>query len=191
MDKLILSSVTFFSILLASAAQAGPLPDLTAYGNRWTITAYQDSSTSHVQMATQGICFYPAGTSGTQQLYYWVSDTYPDWNGRAAQEGDQVFMHGDFGRDVGHDAMQFELTTVSKADEAFGHWQEWFEDSRYGVTITFANTKLRRVGQCRWITFGEAILAAEKLAPKFTDAGDLLVAPGGLTEKQSYQLLSK
>lgn len=45
-------------------------PELAREGNRWTITAYDDASPFHQQWATQGICFCPAGTNGTHQLYY-------------------------------------------------------------------------------------------------------------------------
>ncbi len=83
-------------------------PDLTTGGNRWTITAYNDASPVHDQWATQGICFRFIGTVGTHNRYEWWSDTFPDWNGIATQEGDEIFMHGDYANDVGHDGIRVE-----------------------------------------------------------------------------------
>lgn len=167
-------SAVFVAMLTAAAllpaAQAAPpfQPDLITGGNRWTITFYDDSSPNHQQWATQGICFFSAGTVGTQQRYYWVSDTYPDWNGRAAQEGDQVFMHGDFQwpfgtRDGGHDGMEWQLVTVSPKDVGTGHWKEWVEDGKLGITIGFGNTRLERVGKCAAVTHSMALESGAKL----------------------------
>ena len=157
--KMSLIIIQLACIGFISTTQAAPphLPDLVQGGNRWTITAYDDSSTIHNQWATQGICFYYAGTRGTQQLYRWVSDTFPDWNGRAVQEGDQIFMHGDYANDVGHDGMQWDVVTSSPKNEGYGHWQEWREDGKLGRTIGFANAKLARVGQCKTKTADLAI----------------------------------
>lgn len=137
------------------------LPDLVQSGNRWTITFFDDTSAVHLQWATQGICFYNAGVVGTHQKYIWVSDTYPDWNGRASQEGDQIFMHGDFQwpfgtANGGHDGMTWELTTLK---EGSGHWHEWVEDNAYGNTIGFGNTKLTRVGTCNQTGFATSDVA--------------------------------
>lgn len=170
----------------AMSAQAEPphLPDLVKDGNRWTITAYDDDSTVHTQWATQGICFYYAGTQGTQQLYTWVSDTYPDWNGRAVQEGDQVFMHGDYAQDMGHDGMAWEVTTSSPKNEGYGHWKEWREDGGFGNTIGFANAKLQRVGTCKAKTVHAALEQAHYLALPHTDDGEQMMTPSGMTQRQ-------
>ncbi len=179
---------------LSSLASANPpfSPDLIKGGNRWTITFYDDSSPNHNQWATQGICFYYAGTVGTQQRYLWVSDTYPDWNGRATQEGDQIFMHGDFQwpfgtRNGGHDGMEWEITTVGSRNEGFGHWKEWVETSRFGTTIGFGNAKFRRVGKCRrpgfTSTFALALDASQRIERKEDKNGELEVNPMGISEK--------
>src|SRR5882672_3603850 len=42
-----------------------PSPDLVRGGNLWTITAFNDASPVHTQMATQGICFEFIGVVGT------------------------------------------------------------------------------------------------------------------------------
>ena len=49
--------------------------------------------------------------------------------------------------------MQVDIATHSPTDEGTGHWTEWREDSQNGSTITFANTKMRRVGYCQGTTF--------------------------------------
>jgi hypothetical protein len=168
---------------LVSQALPPHYPDLVSNGNRWTITAYDDSSVVHTQWATQGICFYPAGTVGTHQRYYWVSDTFPDWNGRATQEGDQIVMHGDYANNVGHDGMQFEITTSSPKNEGYGHWHEWREDPKYGLTIGFANAKLVRVGRCNALTHAEAIDLGTKIELRLNANQELAVVPFGSSER--------
>lgn len=162
-------------------------PDLVSDGNRWTITGYFDNSPNHTQAATQGLCFYPAGVSGTHQLYVWVSDTFPDWNGRAAQEGDQVFMHGDYAssygetKDGGHDSMAWEVVTMSPKNEGAGHWREWVEDGVFGRTIGFGNAKLQRVGKCKYDTAKEALEAGFNLEFPKDEQGNYLTNPHGIS----------
>lgn len=134
----------------ATYAVTPHLPDLVIGGNYWTITAYDDSSPTHTQWATQGICFAYAGIVGTHQRYTWFSISFPDWNGRATQEGDQITMHGDYAADVGHDGMHWDIVTDTNAplNEGAGHWFEWREDGGFGRTIGFANAKLVRQGPC-------------------------------------------
>ena len=136
----------------AASAQIAPAPtdkpDLTTGGNRWTITFYDDASPNHDEWATQGICFRFIGTVGTHNRYEWWSDTFPDWNGIASQEGDQIFMHGDYAGDVGHDGIEWSIVTSSAKNIGAGHWFEWREDSKFGRTIGFGNTLLNRVGRC-------------------------------------------
>ena len=136
--------------LASSAAHAQPFkPDLVSDGNRWTITAFDDEDSTHTQLATQGICFELIGTFGTHERYRWWSDTFPDWNGIATKEGDQVIMHGDYARDVGHDGMQWEITTSSPRNLGTGHWTEWREDGSFGISIGFGNALFQRVGRCQ------------------------------------------
>ncbi|MCU7935132.1 MAG: hypothetical protein KZQ99_09655 [Candidatus Thiodiazotropha sp. (ex Dulcina madagascariensis)] len=138
------------AVFVSMAAQAVPphLPNLVQGGNRWLITFYDDSSFNHNPWATQGLCFYQVGNVGTHTRYVWFSDTYPDWNGRATQEGDQIFMHGDYAADVGHDGMEWEIVTNSYKNEGAGHWKEWRENGGFGMTIGFGNAKFTRVGNC-------------------------------------------
>ncbi len=131
-----------------TAALATPEPNVFDGGNRWLVTAYDDSSAVHQQLATQGICFYPYAATGTHIRGRWVSDTFPDWNGIYSQEGDQVFMHGDYAHDVGHDGMSWEIVTMSRQNGGAGHWFEWRENGAFGNTIVFANATFTRVGRC-------------------------------------------
>jgi hypothetical protein len=140
------SALLAFAFTTTGAAQVAlPSPQLVNGGNLWTITAYDDASPVHTQLATQGICFEFAGVVGTQTRYRWRSTTFPDWNGRATQEGDQIFIHGDYAKDVGHDGMQWEIVTNKSGA---GHWSEWREDGGFGTTIGFANSEWQRVGSC-------------------------------------------
>ncbi len=177
-----------FTTTTTLLAQPPHKPDLISDGNRWTITAYDDSSTDHTQWATQGICFYADGLVGTHQRYIWVSDTYPDWNGRATQEGDQIFMHGDFqwpygvARDGGHDGMEWEIVSESRANGGAGHWKEWVEDGGFGVTIGFANASLKRVGKCEYQSADEALKAGRELELPKDDEGKYQYNPFGVSE---------
>ena len=129
----------------ANAQPAVPSPELTRGGNLWSITAFDDASPVHGQMATQNICFEFIGVVGTHNRYRWRSTTFPDWNGIASQEGDQVFMHGDYAQNVGHDAMMWSIDTARTGS---GHWTEWRENLRFGSTIVFANATFQRIGTC-------------------------------------------
>ncbi len=175
---------------LSATAQAVPphLPDLVSDGNRWTITFYDDSSPIHRQWTTQGICFFNDGVGGTHQRYSWASDTYPDWNGRATQEGDQVFMHGDFQwpfgiKDGGHDGMEWEILSGRPRNQGAGHWKEWVEDGKLGQTIGFGNARLERVGKCQFVSFSEALKKGFSLQQPFNEKGELLTNPMGINEK--------
>lgn len=149
------SIVSALALTVSAGAQAGPAPDLTTNGNYWSITFYDDSSPSHTQWATQNLCFYTTGVVGTQLAGYWYSTTFYDWNGTWRQEGDQVFMTGDYAGDVngnavGHDGMEWQLVTAEKAAEGFGHWMEWRENGGMGTTIGFGNSKFKRLGVCTY-----------------------------------------
>jgi hypothetical protein len=178
-------------VLLATAAVSSStwavpphLPDLVSEGNRWLITAYFDAQPGHTEAATQVLCFFPAGTVGTHQNYFWVSTSYPDWNGRAAQEGDQVFMHGDFqwpfGKgEGGHDSMDWEIvTSTAQRTEGTGHWKEWIEDGRLGSTVGFGNAKFTHAGKCDQQSVAEALEFSRQLRVPTDDSGRLLSPTG-------------
>jgi len=131
-------------------AHAQSKPNVFDGGNRWLITAYNDTSPVHQQMATQGLCFLPYAQVGTHIQGVWYSDTFPNWQGRYSQEGDRILLHGDYANDVGHDGMVIELGPgTTPRDEGTGQWTEWREYRASGVTIGFTNARLRRAGSCR------------------------------------------
>jgi len=134
---------------IAGAAVAQPRPNVYDGGNQWRITAYDETSPTHAQWGTQGICFLPYGMQGTAIVGVWYSNTFPNWRGRYAQEGDRVLMHGDYAALVGHDGMVIDLFEgTSPQDEGAGQWTEWRETGPYGTTIGWANARLRRAGKC-------------------------------------------
>lgn len=139
---------------MGSGVAQAQQPDLVTAGNRWTITAFNDESPNHDQWATQGICFRSLGMFGTHQRYEWWSDTFPDWNGIASQEGNEVVMHGDYAGDVGHDSIMWNVVSATPRNIGAGHWVEWREDGKFGRTIGFANALLNRTGKCQ-TTFEE------------------------------------
>jgi len=137
-----------FCILIAGTVYAHPpKPNVFDNGNVWAITAYFDESPTHTQAATQLLCFSPYVVVGTQIRGSWYSLTFPDWNGNYAQEGDQLFLHGDYAKNLGHDGMTFDITTDSQKNVAFGHWKEWRENATFGTTIAFGNSRLTRLGK--------------------------------------------
>lgn len=148
-----------FSVAV-NAQPAFPSPELTRGGNLWNITAYDDASPVHTQLATQGICFDFIGVVGTQNRYRWRSTTFPDWNGIASQEGDQVFMHGDYAQNVGHDGIHWNIDTLKTGS---GHWTEWREDPGFGNTVVFANATFQRVGTCGSLTLPPPYIAIPRL----------------------------
>lgn len=187
------SVVAGIALFLSMVAQAVPphLPDLVKGGNRWLITFYNDSSTVHTQWATQGLCFFKVADVGTHTRYVWYSDTFPDWNGWATQEGDQIFMHGDYAKDVGHDGMEWEIVTSSYKNEGAGHWKEWRENGSYGNTIGFGNAKFTRVGSCLNVDLAgttelERVQEAERYSSEYINVeyplsskGEAIVLPSG------------
>lgn len=136
--------------LAAEVAAQVPRPNVYNGGNRWLITAFDDSSAVHQEWATQGVCFLPFFVQGTHIRGVWYSDTYPGWSGRYSQEGDLVLMHGNWGNDVGSDGMVIDLFAgTSPRDVGGGQWTEWFNAGPHGTTVGFLNARLTRVGRCR------------------------------------------
>lgn len=137
-------------VLLAPKAQAQPRPNVFDGGNLWYITFYDDTSPVHQQWATQVICFSPYVTVGTTIQGFWFSLSFPNWNGRYMQEGDEVRMTGDYAADIGHDSMEFRHTESDQnhMGEGQGTWDEWREDGGFGKIIGWGNTRLRRNSKC-------------------------------------------
>lgn len=174
--KIINGKLAVGMLCLSAAATVNADPNVFQGGNLWSITAYDDSSVAHTQWATQGICFLPPVAVGTHMRGHWYSTTFPDWNGVYSQEGDQVFMHGDYAKDVGHDGIKFEIVTNSPRNVAAGHWFEWRENGAFGNTIGFANTKLERIGYCRIIQPTD--LPNLYVAPRLLLDGRIAQSPG-------------
>lgn len=149
MKQPLLASILFIGTTTVAVATPPHLPSVYTGGNLWTITAHDDSSPVHAQWATQGICFLPPAVVGTHERGFWYSVTFPDWNGVYSQEGDQLFMHGDYANNNGHDGMNINIGTARTAG---GHWHEWRENGVFGNTIGFANAPMQRVGVCKTIS---------------------------------------
>ena len=148
-----LSKVIFLigTLGLSSYVFANPpyQPDFVKHGNKWSFKAYDDASPAHTQLvAAQDICFEYNGTSGNHQLYTWYSETFAGWSGRAVQEGDQIFIHGDFANGAGHSSIQLDTLVAPTIYGSAGTWQEWRHDSKNGSTVSFAKTRALREGNC-------------------------------------------
>jgi hypothetical protein len=146
--------VTLGTLILAPVAFGVPpyQPDLVKGGNKWSFRAYDDSSPNHTELVVaQGICFEYAGFKGNHQLYTWYSDSFPGWSGMAVQNGDQIFLHGDYAKGAGHTTIQIETLvapTPPQVNGSAGYWQEWRENGANGVTVGFATTRSLREGAC-------------------------------------------
>lgn len=172
MKQQLIASILLMGASAAVMAVPPHLPSVHTGGNLWTITAHNDPSPVHATWATQGICFLPPAVVGTHERGYWYSTTFPDWNGVYSQEGDQLFMHGDYAKDVGHDGMNINIDTARTAG---GHWHEWRENGAFGITIGFVNATMQRVGQCKPITPGE--LPTLSIPPRYLLDGRVAQTP--------------
>jgi hypothetical protein len=152
MYKCKLTGLTLFMVMAVFAGQAAaqvPKPNVYDGGNRWLITAFDDSSSVHQQWATQGICFLPYAVVGTHIRGIWYSDTFPGWSGRYSQEGDNLLMHGNWANFRGSDGMVIDLFAgTSPKDVGGGQWTEWWNFGAHGTTVGFANARLSRVSKC-------------------------------------------
>lgn len=172
--------VALGSLLFAGVALANPpKPNVFDGGNKWRITFYNDPTGNHAQWATQEICFLPYVIVGTSIQGVWYSTSFPDWNGRYYQEGDEVKMTGDYAKDVGHDHMTLQHTTYDVEGQvrgmAFKDWTEWREDGAYGNIIGWGNAKLERAGRC-------------KLAGDITSVADLTADDLKKLEFQAWEI---
>ena len=189
------------SLIAGSALGAGvPQPNVYDTGNRWNITYFNDPSGTHGQWATQVVCFLPYAIVGQSIQGAWYSLTFPDWNGRYYQEGDEVKMTGDYADDVGHDHMTLLHTTANWSNNprglAFKDWTEWREDGSFGRIIGWGNARLQRVGKCpiprpdleivpHKLTAGERLRFEKEaedfsynLPPRMTQKGEIAAYPG-------------
>ena len=177
----VLAIVLSVMVFVSSVSANPPRPNVFDGGNKWKITFYNDPTNRHDQWATQEICFLPYTVVGNSIQGIWYSTSYPDWNGRYYQEGDEVKITGDYAKDVGHDHMTLVHTTYNAAGRvvsgmAFGDWTEWREDGKYGRVIGWGNAKLERTGYSKIPVL--APIDLEKLVP----------APEDL-EKLEYEML--
>ncbi|MCP4269733.1 MAG: hypothetical protein GY777_29870 [Candidatus Brocadiaceae bacterium] len=180
-------------LFITSAAMAACVPQPNVYdnGNRWRVTFYNDSATGHDQWGSQIICFSPYTTVGTSIQGHWYALTFPDWNGRYYQEGDELKMTGDYAKDIGHDHLIFKHTTEDryKKGVAFGDWTEWREDSKFGNIIGWGNATLERVGSCKCDCEIDKVAEISKyLPPRLTLRGIEAQSPGekGLESVEDY-----
>lgn len=151
MNKSKLTIISIILLAVSSTASAIPpyQPDFVTDGNRWSFKAYDDASIDHTTLVSaQVICFEYAGVVGNHQVYTWYSETFPGWSGRAVQEGDQIFIHGDFADGQGHSSIQLDTLVAPTINGSAGTWQEWKHGGDYGSTVSFAKTRALREGSC-------------------------------------------
>lgn len=157
--------INFGTVQMTLAAQPYN-PNLVTNGNLWRITGYRDAHFAHQwQTPTWNICFeivnnpsqpcYDSSGGMEQTVYQWTSN-YPGWGGCAVQEGDQIFMNGNYGNGSGNDSMEWEIVTLGTGSTlGTGHWREWQDNHTYDF---FGNAKFERFG------FGTCLaISGEKL----------------------------
>jgi len=189
MNALAFFRMALFSLLFMTLpAMAGPPhdPDLVSAGNLWQVEAYLDASPNHLTLGQAKICFFLTGFVGTHQRYDWVAINYPAWNGRATQEGDQVFMHGDFPFVVGdvkyegHDASEWQVISGGKKAVGGGHWQFWAELGKLGTNLAFTNVAFSRIGSCQFDSAQAAMDYADALPLPVDASGNVQALPFGI-----------
>lgn len=143
---IILAILSVIALTLSTTVHAQPPynADLVQGGNKWFLDAYNDTDPDHNLINTVGLCFKYAGTEGTHQRYTWYSDSFKGWQGTASQEGDQIFIHGQYADGKGRDAIQVRIIIDAPRSGSVGHWQEWRHDGNYGKVIGFANARMIR-----------------------------------------------
>jgi len=151
-DRLLATIFLFVGLLTTAATTFAELPyspNMVTGGNKWSFRAFDDGSKVHTKLANaQGMCFEYAGVAGDHQLYTWYSDTFPGWRGKAVQEGDNIFIHGEFAGTLGHTSIQIEALSPPPAYASPGTWQEWRHNGANGTTVYFAKTRAVREGDC-------------------------------------------
>ncbi|MFQ3247419.1 MAG: hypothetical protein ACI9SP_004075 [Arenicella sp.] len=169
-----------------STAAAQSKPNVFDGGNRWEITYFNDPTGDHQQWATQALCFLPYSVVGTSIQGAWYSLTFPDWNGRYYQEGDEVKMTGDYANDVGHDHMTLFHTTFDGQGRgmAFKDWTEWREDGAFGRIIGWGNTRMTRTGDCRFPQYATVADLEQKVQSLSREVPQRLLKDG-ITEAQA------
>jgi hypothetical protein len=87
----------------------------------WNFQAYNDNSPNLAAMGNQNICFLANGT--------WFGTTFPGWNGRwfqkgnnAAGNGDRVRLVGNWANGAGNDSAEIHFMNLTQMD---GGWHEW------------------------------------------------------------------
>jgi hypothetical protein len=105
----------------------------------WNFQAYADNSANLFAMGNQNICFLANGT--------WYGTTFPNWNGRWFQKGNNVAGNGDRVRIVGNwafgagnDSAEISFINLSLMT---GGWHEWTDG--FGVVLWIQITG-RKIG---------------------------------------------
>jgi hypothetical protein len=149
--KLLVAAAMFTGITSASAV-VPHYPDLVSKGNLWRFTNYNDASFDHNTIFSEPICFEYDSVIGSHLRYRWYVQNFPQINGIASQEGDQITMTGEYpffntGKYAYQKSYQFELATQEAKSMGTGHSQILFRsgDRQFGL---FMNLLARRAGKC-------------------------------------------
>lgn len=104
----------------------------------WRFQAYNDNSANLAAMGSQDICFLANGT--------WFGTTFPNWNGRwfqkgnnAAGNGDRVRILGNWANGAGNDSAEISFINLNLMT---GGWHEWTDGFGTVLWIQTAGTRI-------------------------------------------------
>jgi len=150
------SAATLVLALCITAAAFAQAPNNPV--GLWRFQAYNDNSPALNIMGAQNICFLANGT--------WFGTTFPNWNGRwfqkgnnAAGNGDRVRIVGNWANGAGNDSAEISFINLNLMT---GGWHEWTDG--FGVVFWIQITGTR-LGPC-------PAGPAPVVDPRATDADD-------------------
>ena len=131
------SAAVLVLVLCATVAAFAQAPNNPV--GLWNFQAYNDNSPALTPMGTQNICFLANGT--------WYGTTFPNWNGRWFQKGnnlagngDRVRILGNWAFGAGNDSAEISFINLNLMT---GGWHEWTDG--FGVFFWIQITG-RRIG---------------------------------------------
>lgn len=117
--KSFLAAVAVQAVVLCAPAAFAQAPNNPV--GLWNVQAYFDNTPAINPAGTQNICFLANGT--------WYSPTFPNWNGRwfqkgnnAAGNGDRVRILGNWAFGAGNDSAELSFINLGLMT---GGWHEW------------------------------------------------------------------